>query len=94
MAVTGSLWLLQDLCGCDRIYMAVTGSIWLLQDLRIAAYRIYVTSITMIYMAVTGPYNGYIQDPVLWLLQDRYGCYRIHMAVTGSNGCYRIYMAC
>ena len=44
MAVTGSMWLLQGLHGCYRVYVDVTGSMWLLQGIH-GCYRVYVAVI-------------------------------------------------
>ena len=39
VAVTGSMLLLQDLCGCYRIYVAVTGSIIIIIIIIITIYN-------------------------------------------------------
>ena len=41
VAVTGSMWQLQGICGSYRVYVAVTGSMWLLQG-QCGSYRVYV----------------------------------------------------
>ena len=101
VAITGSMWMLQGICGCYRVYVAVTGSMWMLQGLR-GCYRVYVavTGSMWLLQGLCGCYRVYVDAPgSMWMLQGLCGCYRVYVDVPGSMwmlqglcGCYRVYI--
>ena len=93
VAVTGSTWLLQILCGCYGVYMAVTGSMWLLQIL-CGCYGVYVaiTVSTWLLPGLCGCYGFYAVTGSMWSVMDStwllrvYGLFRVSPCLAHYTG--------